>query len=78
MRRLEIICLGSDDAQGADALTLAYQIDNILQGFAGELPDPDSTFVSSCFQSDIHNDYYDSFRTYGTKLEYEIYFSELG
>lgn len=75
MGRLEIHCLGSQDAQGADAVTLAYQIDAILNGYAGNLPDPDATFVSSCVRSDGKDDYYDSFRTYGRMIEYEIQFA---
>jgi hypothetical protein len=75
MMRFEIHCLGSQDAQGADAVTLAYQIDAILNGFAGNLPDPDATFVSSCVRSDVDNRYFDSFRTYGRMLEYELQFA---
>lgn len=75
LRRHQIDVYGAAGAQGADCITMASQIDGILNGFAGNLPDPDSTFVSSCIRSDTEYIFDGEFRSYRVKLEYEINFA---
>jgi hypothetical protein len=72
-RMLQIDCYG---ATPAAALTLSESIDAILNGFQGHLPDPDSTFVSSCFNSDKRNMFDDAPRSYRRMLEYELCYSQ--
>jgi hypothetical protein len=48
----------------------------VLNGFSGVLPDPDSTFVSSCFTSDEMDFFDEASRTYRRMIEYEIFFSQ--
>ena len=68
--RLQIDCYGAD---AADVITLANDIDQVLQGFRGNLPDPDATQVDSIFSSDVPVDFFDdSRRSYRRMLEYEI------
>jgi hypothetical protein len=78
MRRIQIDVMGdpSPAGNGSDALALADAIDGILNGYAGNLPDPDSTFVSSCFQSDLIDEYDTALRTPKRLLEYEIQFAQ--
>jgi hypothetical protein len=73
-RRLQIDVYGY---AAADAFTMASTIDGILHGFAGILPDPGATFVSSCFRSDIEDYYDEASRTWRRMLEYEISFGEV-
>jgi hypothetical protein len=80
MRRLQIDVYGGGGATqanlGSDAIDLASSIDNILNGYAGILPDTGATFVSSCFRSDI-DDFYDSVnRSWRRMLEYEIQYAQ--
>lgn len=77
LRRQQIDVYGTQTGQGGDAIAMATQIDGILNGFAGNLPDPDSTFVSSCIRSDTEYIFDPEFRTYRVKLEYEIHFASL-
>lgn len=78
MRRIQINVIGDPAAQGADVIPLAAAVDFILHGYAGNLPDPDATFVSSCFNSDLMDpDGVDpNVRSYERKLQYEINFSQ--
>lgn len=71
-RRLQIDCYGNT---GAEVIDLARRVDGVLEGFAGKLPDPDATFVSSCFNSDTQDFFDDAHRSYRRMLEYEINFS---
>ncbi len=73
-RRIQIDCYGSRLGDGSDAIELAASIDAVLNGYQGTLPDPDSTYVSSCFQSDVIDFFDDSLRTYRRMLEYELLF----
>lgn len=73
--RFQIDCYG---AQAADALNLRIAIANVLDGYQGTLPDPDSTFVSSCIPSDEMDYPYDeASRTWRSMLEYEIAFAQI-
>lgn len=61
---------------GAGVLQLAKLIDQVLQGFAGVLPDPDSTTVYCSMRSDRMDFPYDpNARNYRRMLEYEISFN---
>lgn len=73
MRRLQIDCYA---AKPADVITLAKDIDDVLNGFQGTLPDPDSTYVSSCFSSDVIDFFDDAPRSYRRMLEYEIFYAQ--
>lgn len=77
MRRIQIDVLGepSPAGNGSDAISLAQAIDQILNGYAGNLPDPNSTFVSSCIQDDLSDQYDTSVRTPRRLLGYEINYS---
>lgn len=74
-KRIQIDVYGNADSGGADAILLSSQIDKVLNGFQGHLPDPDSTFVSSCFSSDQMDFFDDAARTYRRMQEYEVLFS---
>lgn len=76
MMRLQIDVYGDINGRGADSIALAKAIDHVLNGFAGTLSDPDSTFVSSCFLSDEIDFFDDAGRTYRRMLEYEILFAQ--
>src|SRR5579862_967177 len=69
MRRLQIDCYA---AAAADVIALADDIDKVLNGFQGTLPDPDATVVSSCFSSDVIDFFDDAPRSFRRMLEYEI------
>ena len=72
--RMEIQVNGSPSGQGADAIRLSEQINQILNGYAGTLPE--GTIVSSCFQSDVIDIFDDAVRVYQRKMEYEINYSD--
>ncbi len=73
MRRLQIDCYAPT---AAEVINLAKAIDASLNGFQGNLTDPDTTFVSSCFNSDVI-DFFDSDpRRPRRMLEYEILFAQ--
>ena len=62
----------SDD--GGECMQLACAIDNVLNMYRGDLPDPDQTRVQGIFRSDI-TDFFDStVRNYRRMLEYELHF----
>jgi len=71
-RMLQIDCYGSTPA---DAASLANSIDSVLNGYQGHLPDPDSTFVSSCFNTDKRSFFQDAPRQFSRMLEYTIWYS---
>ena len=71
---MEIQVNGSPSGQGADAIRLSEQINQILNGYAGTLPE--GTIVSSCFQSDVIDIFDDAVRVYQRKMEYEINYSD--
>lgn len=76
MMRLQVDIYGYEAQQGADVLTIAKQIDLILNGYRGALPDPDSTYVDSCFTSDVKDFPLDpESRNYRRMLEYEIWYA---
>jgi hypothetical protein len=65
--RIQIDCYG---ANGADAILLAKAIDNVLIGYRGTLPDPDSTVVQGVFRIN-KIDFFDvDARNYRRMLEY--------
>lgn len=73
--RIQIDCYGNT---GPEVIALANAIDRVLQGFRGRLPDPDSTYVDSCFQSDLQDFPLDEAgRTFRRMLEYEICYANL-
>jgi len=72
-RRLQIDCYGTT---AAEAITLGAEIDAVLNGYAGRLPDPDATFVSSCLSTDVMDFFDDARRSYRRMLEYEILFAQ--
>ena len=73
---MQIDVYGYESGQGADVLTIAQQIDAILNGFRGTLSDPNSTYVDSCFTSDKKDFPFDpDARTYRRMLEYEIWYA---
>ena len=73
--RLQVDVYGAEAVQGADVLTIAQQIDVILNGYKGTLSDPDSTYVDSCFTSDKKDFPFDpDARTYRRMLEYTIWY----
>ncbi len=76
MARLQIDCYGSSTALGADCAALAKLISAILNGYQGTLADPDATFVSSCFRSDLITYFDPAARTYRRMIEFEILFSQ--
>lgn len=67
--RLQIDSYGN---VAAEAINLSRAIHNVLQGFAGRLSDPDTTFVGSCFRIDHRNFFDDARRSYRRMTEYEI------
>jgi hypothetical protein len=70
--RMQIDCYGDT---AADAILLAKAIDELLSGFRGTLPDPDSTFIQGCFRSN-ELDFFDvDSRTPRRMLEYQIWSS---
>lgn len=72
MWRFQFDCFG---ATAVVAQTLANAIDRILNGFTGTLPDPDSTWVNVCLQTDRNGpNFSDSARNFWVMLEYEIWF----
>ena len=79
MRRIQIDTFGDPQLQGSDNLPLCDAITKILNGFAGYLPDPDATFVSSCMLSDVIDPMGidGSVRTYERKLEFIIAFAQI-
>jgi hypothetical protein len=71
---IQIDCFGDS---GADALALAYAIDNVLSGYRGTLPDPDATGIDSCFETNRITEPLDpASRTFRVILEYEIWVYE--
>ena len=71
-RRIQIDCQCNT---GADCINLASAIDEVLSGFRGALPDPDSTVMQGCFRDRIYDDFNDKSRSYRRMLEYKIWFS---
>ena len=71
-RRLEIRSYGTIPA---DAVNLAQAIDKVLEGYRGNLPDPDSTHISSCLRSDRMSGFDDNRRAWWRMLEYEIWYN---
>ena len=68
--RLQIDCYAPT---GDKVIKLARQIDLVLHGYRGTLTDTDSTYVDSCFQSDMQDFPLDpQSRTFRRMLEYEI------
>ena len=63
----------------ANAISLAYAIDNVLRGgFAGTLPDTDATVVQGIFRKEAFIDgYSDANRSYVRSLEYECRYSQI-
>ena len=63
----------------ADAIRLARGIDEVLRGgFAGVLPDPDSTVVQGIFRSDPFIDgFSDADRSYVRTLEYTVVYDQI-
>lgn len=70
---IQIDCFGNADA---DALALAQSIDGVLDGFSGRLPDPDSTWVNTCFNTDRQNFFEDSPRNYRRMLEFTLMYAK--
>lgn len=57
------------------AQQLANAVDNVLDGYQGTLPDPDSTVVNSIIRTDrMGPDFSDSARNFYITLEYSIWF----
>jgi len=70
--RIQIDCFG---ATPASVMTLANAINTVLHGHRGTLPDPDSTFLHSCFRSDMMDFPFDpDARNYRRMVEYELFY----
>ena len=70
--RIQIDCFGPT---GASVILLANAINTVLQGHRGTLPDPDSTFLDSCFRSDMMDFAFDpDARNYRRMVEYELFY----
>lgn len=71
---LEINCYG---AAAADAVNLGKAVNAVMNGLGNTtLSDPDATWVSSCFLSDVEDyDLDPDARNYRRRLEYEICFA---
>lgn len=59
---------------GSDCMSLAYAIDEVLNSYQGNLPDPDSTLVQGIFRSDVTDFFDPTVRNYRRMLEYELHF----
>lgn len=71
--RIQIDIYGTS---AADCLTLFQTIDNVISGYHGTLPDPDSTVVQGIFRDNI-TDFFDSdSRTYRRSVDYLIWFNQ--
>lgn len=59
------------------AQTLAYAVDAALNGFQGNMSDPDSTYVSSCYQTDWigPTELDPAARNQRVLIEYEIWYA---
>ena len=62
----------------ADSILLAAAISKVLNGFVGNLPDSDTTFVAYCSQGDILDEFDDANRTFCRKLELNFLFTPSG
>jgi hypothetical protein len=64
---IQIDCYG---AVAADAIRLAKAIDDVLIGYRGTLPDPDSTVVQGVFRTNKLDFFDQNARNYRRMLEY--------
>jgi hypothetical protein len=71
--RWQIDCYGDDAAQ---VITLANAIDNVLDGYQGNLADQEQTYVSACILTDSMDFFDDYRRSYRRMLEYEVLFAQ--
>jgi hypothetical protein len=75
---LQIDCYANEEDCGGGArdaaLGLGYAIDAILSGFRGVLTDSDSTYIDTCFQTDMETPAEDPWsRSFRMMLEYELH-----
>lgn len=68
-------CYGNPNGDGADAMTLAYQITGVLNGYQGTLADPQSTKVSCCLQKGMLDRFDSTARNKMRQLDFEIEYS---
>lgn len=72
-QRMQIDCYGNT---AGEAQQLSNAIDAVLDGFVGNLSDPETTNVLSCLSGNEPSDFYDDDRRCpGIMLEYEIWFN---
>jgi hypothetical protein len=69
--RIQLKCYG---ANGADTISLAKAIHNVLNGYHGTLTDADTTVVHGCFKTNSIDFFDDNARNYIRILEYLICF----
>lgn len=64
--------------EGAQALSLARAIDNVLSGWKGTLPDAQATVVQGIFRDNELDFFDDASRTYRRMIEFFINYENLG